>query len=205
VHLNYSFCCSCLFSVKIENTNLDEKGNTKFIAFQEDNRRPRWVEIIEYTLRNRSDFVTRVIDKGRLRAVRQITYTFVRPTIRGVLLGLSPRAVTIAKGSDFCIIPPIFFSLLALKEIWSRVVAGLNDSLSSLMVGLGTSTLPSSSSILETAMALSIFFCGFFKTVFPFCRFFCLPQFLWFFFEMGRVCEMRVRGYRYRYVYWYFE
>ena len=179
MHLNYSFCCSCLFSVKIENTNLDEKGNTKFIAFQEDNCRPRWVEIIEYTLkRNRSDFVTRMIDKGRLRAVRQITYTFVRPTIWGVLLGLSPRAVTIAKGSDICIIPPIFFRLLALKEIWSRV-EGLNES-----------TLLSSSSILETAMALSIFFCGFFKTVFPFCQFFCLLQFVWFFFEMGCVCEM---------------
>jgi hypothetical protein len=109
----------------------------------------------------------------------------------GKLLGLSPRAVTIAKGSNVCMIPPMFFRLLALKDIWSRVVVGLHDSLSSLLVGLGTSNLLSSSSTLETVMALPIFFCRFFKTslhllvLFWFYLFFCLPQLVVLFFFLN--------------------
>jgi hypothetical protein len=49
---------------------------------------------------------------------------------------------------------------------------------------------------LETAMALSIFFCGLFKTVFPFCRFFVCFNCYGFLWKPGawyvRVCEMWV-------------
>jgi hypothetical protein len=75
-----------------------------------------------------------MIEKVWLHTVRWITYTFICPTIWGLLLGLSPHAVMIAKGSDFCMIPPIFCRLLVLKESWNRVIVGTNNSLSSLLI-----------------------------------------------------------------------